>query len=139
MKEGIPAIVLMSHGPLSQALLESAELIVGKIENVAYMCLEAGDNPAEFKEELKKLLDSLPEKKLVLVDLLGGTPCNSFMGVFNQIKFKTNAIAGMNLPMLLEAVNCRRNMAGVELSDCIEESGKESICNIVERVFGTKY
>ncbi len=133
LKENLPVIVLLSHGPLAEALLESARLIAGDIENAAYLCLEEGDNPQDFKKEIEKLLNSFTQRKLVMVDLLGGTPCNSFVSVVNSLKSEVLAVSGMNLPMLLEVVGSRKSMTDTELSNCAQETGKESICNINER------
>ena len=133
LKENLPVIVLLSHGPLAEALLESARLIAGDIENAAYLCLEEGDNPQDFKKEIEKLLNSFTQRKLVMVDLLGGTPCNSFVSVVNSLKSEVLAVSGMNLPMLLEVVGSRKSMTDTELSNCTQETGKESICNINER------
>lgn len=133
LKEGLPVIVLMSHGPFAEALLESAKLIAGEIENTAYLCLEEGDNPLDFRKEIERLLNSFTQRKIVMVDLLGGTPCNSFVSVVNSLDSEVFAISGMNLPMLLEVISSRNSMTDIELSDCAQITGKESICNINER------
>lgn len=139
IKKDLPAIILMSHGPFAEALWKSAVLIAGAIDNIAYLCLEEGDNPQEFKEEVKRILDAIPSKKLVLVDLLGGTPCNSFAYAVNSLETGANAVSGMNLPMLLEMISCREEMNDVELADAAERAGKDSICNINEKLLGKKY
>lgn len=139
IKKDLPVIILMSHGPLAEALWKSAVLIAGAIDNIAYLCLEEGDNPQEFIKEVKRILDAIPCKKLVMVDLLGGTPCNSFAFVVNNLKTGANAVSGMNLPMLLEIISCRKDMNDVELADAAEISGKESICNVNEKLLGKKY
>lgn len=138
LEEELPVIVLMSHGTLAESLLKSASLIAGKVKNAAYLCLEEGDNPQEFKEEIKKLLSSFEQRKLVLVDLLGGTPCNSFISVVNTLSSEVTAVAGMNLPMLLEVISCREETTYKELIDCAQEIGKDGICNINERFFNVK-
>ncbi len=133
LKEDLPVIILMSHGPFAEALLESARLIAGEIENAAYLCLEEGDNPQDFRKEIEKLLNSFAQRKIVMVDLLGGTPCNSFVSVVNSLKSEVLAVSGMNLPMLLEVISSRKSMTDAELSDCAQAAGKESICNINEK------
>lgn len=135
----LTTIVLISHGYLAKELLNSAKLIAGEINNIAYACLEEGDNPEEFKEELKGLIDSIPTKKLLLVDLFGGTPCNSYISIINEIKDKSNAISGMNLPMLLEVITSRSFTDCSGLANIAENSGRESVCNINERLIKIKF
>lgn len=139
IKEGLTTVIMISHGYLSKELLESAQLIAGEIENIAYLCLEEGDNPEDFKTELKDLYENIPTKKLVLVDLFGGTPSNSYISILNQLSDKTNAVSGMNLPMLLEVITSRNNLDNGELAKVALEAGKESICNINERLLNVTF
>ena len=137
IEESLPVLVLMSHGYLASALLSSAKMIAGNdISSIVSICLEEGDNPQDFKDEVKKVLSELPKKRLVLVDLFGGTPCNSFLASLKDAEEKEAAIAGMNLPMLLELIGCRSGMDSEELRDLALNCGKESICNVTERIFG---
>ena len=136
----VPAILLMSHGLFAKELYGSAKLIAGEnVENIAYMCLEEGDNPDDFRQSVAEMLAKLPEDKVVLVDLLGGTPCNSFVKALNVSENKCNAIAGMNLPMLLELIGMRNGMNVTQLGELAVESGRQSVCNITERLLGVKY
>ena len=133
----LPVIVLMSHGYLASGLLGSAKMIAGEdIRSVVSACLEEGDNPEEFREEIRKLLNELPKERLVLVDLFGGTPCNSFLASLKDSIEKEAAIAGMNLPMLLELLGSRRGMDCTQLKELALSCGKESICNVTEKIFG---
>ena len=136
-EDNLPVIVLMSHGHFASALLGSAKMIAGEdIKNIVSICLEEGDNPQEFKDETKKVLAELPKDRLVLVDLFGGTPCNSFLASLKDCEEKEAAIAGMNLPMLLELLGSRRGMSPEQLRNLALECGKESVCNVTEKIFG---
>ncbi len=137
IENDLPVIVLMSHGYFALSLLGSAKMIAGDdIKSIATVCLEEGDNPLDFKEEVKKLLSELPKERIVLVDLFGGTPCNSFLASLRDEKEKEGAVSGMNLPMLLELLGGRKGMDRTQLIDLALNCGKESICNITEKIFG---
>lgn len=136
----LPAVILVSHGMLAQGLFNSASLIFGEdIENIAYLCLEPGDSPDDFKTELSKFLEEYRTQIIVLADLFGGTPSNCFISAINTAKNKCNAVTGMNLPMLLEILSNRAGKTTGELSDIAESSGKESIVNVTQQLMGIKY
>ena len=63
-----------------------------------------------------------------MTDLEGGTPCNqSLLGTMNQPDVLV--LSGMNLPMLLEALNCRHEYALPELARHLLDVGKTNILN----------
>lgn len=71
-------IVLVTHGDFSKEILKSAELVVGPCEDVKYITLHRTDNVEDknslFKEYIKEA--DKGDGVLVMVDLLGGSPCN---------------------------------------------------------------
>ena len=103
----IPGVLCISHGPLAGALIESAEMIAGKFENLASLGLEPSDSQESFKADLEAILGELPEETMVLVDIFGGTPCNVLMRLANEKQKPVYAVAGMNLTMLLDVLNSR--------------------------------
>ena len=106
--ENIPGILLLSHGPFCQALLESAQMIGGEAVNVVAL--------------------PLPEGSIVLFDLASGTPFNQMMMKSGGEEFP--GLCGMNLPVLLEAMTMREAMKGSELVALLEESAKAAVVNI---------
>lgn len=124
----LPGILLLSHGPLCEAILSSARLIAGSCDNVAALPLREDDDVEAYGDKAMVLFKSMPEGSIVLFDLLGGTP-------FNQLMMKSGGeafpgLCGMNLPMLLEAVSLREVMNGDELIDTLADSAREAVVNI---------
>ena len=126
--ENIPGILLLSHGPFCQALLESAQMIGGEAVNVVAMPLFENASIEEYGEQAMQTFKEMPEGSIVLFDLASGTP-------FNQMMMKRNGeafpgLCGMNLPVLLEAITMREAMQGEELIEFLAETAKAAVVNI---------
>ncbi|MFT8493627.1 MAG: PTS mannose transporter subunit IIAB, partial [Liquorilactobacillus satsumensis] len=93
-------IVIATHGNFGIELLNSAEMIIGKTDNVYNVSLEPGMSFENFTSIAQKLLDSLSGPILTLVDLFGGTPSNVM--TFLSRKRSQKIIAGVNLPMFID-------------------------------------
>jgi PTS system mannose-specific IIA component len=125
----------VTHGSLGKAALEAVEIIAGKQDNVSAIGLYHGDDPEIFGNKILKSIQSLSynsESILVIVDFYGGTPCNQVMRLLQNHNFK--AIAGLNLPMLLELLVSDRNNTDLDkiVSESIEK-GKNGIINLNQK------
>lgn len=126
--ENIPGILLLSHGPLCQALLESAQMIGGEAVNVVALPLLENASIDEYGEKAMQTFKQMPEGSIVLFDLASGTPFNQMMMKSGGEEFP--GLCGMNLPVLLEAMTMREAMKGSELVALLEESAKAAVVNI---------
>lgn len=119
-------ILLISHGSFSKGLANAAELIVGKQENLMFLGLEHEDGVEELAEKVTSALESLDTGAgvLVLVDFLGGTPCNVMARLLSRYD-KVQCVVGVNLAMLLHVCAER------EYSDDLEKLSKE--CTVIGR------
>lgn len=127
-------LIIVSHGKLSQGLLESAELIAGKQENIRVLSFNYGDNLMDLISKVNQLIIefSVDSEVLVLTDLLGGSPSNATAANMQNLKFR--CITGVNLPMLLQAIILRNDDVKLdEIYDEIFKAGKEGI-NDLEKV-----
>ena len=125
-----PGIVLLSHGPLATALLKTMELIYTEVENVAAFSLEEGDNVEEFYGEMEQALESYEKGCICLVDLMGGTPCNQLRKYSFLREKQVHGVLGMNLPMLLSAIEVRQTAVSLEeMVNQLIQDGQESIEN----------
>ena len=115
-------ILLVSHGSFSKGLVNAAELIVGKQENMTFLGLEHEDGVEELEAKVTAALKSLDTGLgvLVLVDFLGGTPCNVMARLLSQYD-RVQCIVGVNLAMLLHVCGER------EYSDDLETLSKECL------------
>ncbi|WP_301109573.1 PTS sugar transporter subunit IIA [Sporosarcina sp.] len=118
-------IVVTGHGGFPNGILESVQLIAGKIEKIAVI---------PFNEDSEKLLADL-ESAIVEVDsgkgvvcftdLAGGTPFN-VSGKIAATRDNVRVIGGTNSPMLLSAL-FKRNLSLDEFTSTAIQDGKDSI------------
>lgn len=127
---GLPGIIILSHGPLAGALIESMKLIYGETDNLASLELQEGDSTEEFYEEIATVYEAMPPNSVFLIDLFGGSPFNqvTLYGLKKGIQLK--AITGVNLGMLLEAVSLRN--AGGDFSEKLEQIGKDGVMDVAK-------
>lgn len=121
-------ILLLSHGPFAASLLEAAKMICGDIAKAEALAFYEGDNTDIYGGQIRQKLEEYGEGTLVLVDLFGGTPFNQLVSKCHDLNFA--AVAGVNLPMLLEAVYLRDQYSGQELIDKTIEAGSTSIYDV---------
>ena len=101
-------IILASHGDLAKGILMSAEMIVGKQNNLEVVTLNPNDSPSDFKQQLIDKINCFEDKRqvLFLVDLWGGTPFNQISSYIAD-KPEYGLISGLNLGMLSECLLTR--------------------------------
>lgn len=93
-------LLICSHGPLAEALIESVKVVYGEVEDIKSLCLYPEDSIDEFEKELIEYCEKTTPL-LALCDMLGGSPCLCLA------RTKVPTIVGMNLPTLLEVI-CQR-------------------------------
>lgn len=123
-------IILASHGEFAKGILQSSEMIFGEQENVKAVTLMPSEGPDDLKAKIKKSIQSFDNQDeiLFLVDLWGGTPFNQVNTLFEEYKDKWAIVAGMNLPMVIEAYASRLSMESAqEIAASILKSSKEGV------------
>jgi PTS system mannose-specific IIA component len=124
-------IVIVSHGQLGAALVDSAEMILDRKEKIFSVSVSSVSTKVEqMRDDLLQVIDQANEGSgvIILTDLFGGTPSNlsiSALGIRN-----VEVVAGVNLPMLLKLLMLREQCSEISLEDaCIlaEEAGKKQI------------
>lgn len=125
----VPGILLLSHGPLSEGLLKSFQLIQGTVENMTAFQLEEGDDPDAYREAFVHLYECMPEKSVFLIDVFGGTPFNEVLKYFLNKGCEIRAVCGMNLGMLLEASVMRKQKEKDFLVE-LEQIGRECVIDV---------
>ena len=123
-------IILASHGDFAKGILQSGAMVFGEQENVKAVTLMPSEGPNDFKEKLKEAIASFDnqDEVLFLVDLWGGTPFNQANTIFEEHKDKWAIVAGMNLPMLIEAYAARLSMESAQkIAANILKSAKEGV------------
>ena len=123
-------IILATHGNFATGILQSASMIFGEQPNVAAVTLQPNEGPDDVRSKMEEAVASFedPEQVLILVDLWGGTPFNQSNGLIAGHEDKWAIVAGLNLPMLIDAYASRMMMETAhELAVQISGSAKEGV------------
>lgn len=127
-------IILATHGEFAEGILQSGSMIFGEQENVQAVTLHPSDSPESLKERMLAAIATFDDQNevLFLVDLWGGTPFNQANNLCGEHP-NWAIVAGLNLPMLIEAYSSRFSMeTAKEIAVAILESAKEGIKATVE-------
>lgn len=123
-------IILASHGEFAKGILQSSEMIFGQQENVKAVTLMPSEGPNDIRAKLEEAIASFEnqDEVLFLVDLWGGTPFNQANTLFEEHKDKWAIVAGLNLPMLIEAYGARFSMESAhEIAAYVLQPGREGV------------
>jgi mannose/fructose/sorbose-specific phosphotransferase system IIA component len=127
-------IILAAHGPLPEALLESADMILGDTENIFPLKLMPGDSLEGLIDRMRSAVEEVNTGQgvLILLDLFGGTPSNAAALITQQVE-GVHAVSGVNVPMLLETLLARQNSEDARvLAGTAASSGSQGIVDIAE-------
>ena len=120
-------IILITHGRLGRELINAAEFILGKIEQVECISIEPNLEPERLHQSLTQALKRLQSDAgvLILTDMFGGTP-NNISLAFHQ-EGKVEVVTGVNLPMVIKTVTDRKSKSLTELAGVVGAAGRDSI------------
>ncbi|MCE2716921.1 MAG: PTS sugar transporter subunit IIA [Pseudomonadota bacterium] len=120
-------VLLLTHGTLGKALIETLETIMGPQDNIRYITCNPHDDPEVKRQELHKSIDEINTGKgvVILTDMFGGTPSNLAMSVLG-IK-PVEVIAGVNLPMFIKFVENRNSHVLPEVAQKAFDAGRKYI------------
>lgn len=129
------SLIIGTHGSFSKELINSAELIYGKLENVNYITFLPEEGQNDLINKYKDIINKLDNdsKILFLVDLFGGSPFNaaSILAFDND---NIDMVTGVNLPMLLEVYSNLNNSTLNELVEIAVNSAQKSICSLKKSI-----
>ncbi|MBC1436362.1 PTS mannose transporter subunit IIAB [Listeria rocourtiae] len=123
-------IILATHGEFAEGILQSGTMIFGEQENVKAITLMPSEGPDDIRAKMEAAIASFDsqDEVLFLVDLWGGTPFNQANGLYEDHKDKWAIVAGLNLPMLIEAFASRFSMnSAQEIAKAILTPGQEGV------------
>ena len=125
-------LVLVTHGQLAKEMLETADQILGKTtEGVKTMSVTEATSVDQGAKELQNLMGDTPDGVVILTDIFGGSATNIALRATKEIA-KAHVITGLNLSMLLTALNSRKKLTEKELALKIESDGKRAVINATE-------
>ena len=123
-------IILATHGDFAKGILQSGSMIFGDQPNVAAVTLQPSEGPADIRGKMEEAVASFddPDQVLIMVDLWGGTPFNQANGLISGHEDTWAIVAGLNIPMLIDAYASRMTMeTAQEIAVQISGSGKDGV------------
>lgn len=122
------AVIVATHGELSNEVVKVSEMIFGKQENVGVVTFLKEEKIEDLKRKYNEQLSSLNKDDgvLFLVDIFGGSPFKiaSSIALEND---NMDIITGVNLPMLLEIYKLRDYLGLKEIVKFTKDSAKNGI------------
>ena len=124
-----PAIglVLVTHGQLAAALRAALEHVVGPLEGMATVCIDADDDMETRRQDILAGVSAVNAGQgvIVLTDMFGGTPSNLAISIME--KGSVEVIAGVNLPMLVKLAGLRDSASLNDAVAAAEQAGRKYI------------
>lgn len=121
-------IVIATHSKLGDALIDAAEFIIGnRPETTVSVSINLNENADKLRQKIVEGIKKVDQKEgvLILTDMFGGTPSNLSYSFLEE--GRVEVISGVNLPMLIKAVEARKKTQLSELAVDLEAFGKKSI------------
>ena len=104
-------IIIASHGEFAAGIKQSGSMIFGEQEKVESVVFMPSEGPHDLQRKLQEAIAKVDsEEILFLVDLWGGSPFNQANKLFEEAPEHRAIVAGLNLPMLIEAYASRFSM-----------------------------
>jgi PTS system mannose-specific IIA component len=120
--------LILSHGRLAEALVDTARHIVGELHDVHFLALDWNEPRESLVARVRQEIAALDtgEGVLILTDLFGDTPSNLALELVNA--GRVEVVTGVNLPMVLR-LGClgSRPVQLTELARWIQAKGRQGI------------
>jgi len=121
-------IVIVSHRQLGDALIDAVEFILGeKPPALAAVSIDLNESVDKLRAKITRGLKAVDQKAgvLILTDMFGGTPSNLSYSFLEEGRIEV--ISGVNLPILIKAINSRNETDLNKLATSLEAYGKTTI------------
>ena len=120
---------LVCHKPLGSSLQKCVEFSIGEsIEEIINIEVTPNDSLAEIQDVIEKAWHKCgkPREIFVFSDLKGATPCNGLFSWLRGKKILYKGVTGINLPMLVCAIN-HKNLSLDSLLEKVLEAKDKGI------------
>ena len=135
--EHVVGILIISHGALGEALIQSAGHMLGKpLAGVGQLKVTARDDPEALLAQGRDLVKQLDQGQgvLVMTDIFGATPGNITARLLAA--GKVEGISGASLPMLVRALTYRTSPLATVLEKAMS-GGHEGVVHMnADRCYG---
>ena len=126
-------ILIVTHGPLAEALKVSAGMFFPQASGIATLSLNPQDNPLELKDRIVTEVRKVNEGDgvLIFVDLFAGTPCNmTALALAELSDIPIQCLVGVNLPLVMEALGSLNSMDLHALTAHLPQIAADTILNL---------
>ena len=126
-------LILITHGDLGSALLETASTICccGAKQSITFFSVSGKVNLDDLELKIKEAFSE--EGTLILVDTFGGTSSNIALKCAAESK-KVSVVCGVNLNMVLAALNNQDKLNLSDLTTKVITDGKKAILEATELI-----
>ena len=121
-------IVIVTHRQLGDALIDAAVSIIGsQPQKTVAVSIDLNESAEVLRDRISQGIKKVEQQEgvLILTDMFGGTPSNLSYSFLEE--GQVEVLSGVNLPILIKALNFRKKADLSELAKTLEESGKKSI------------
>jgi len=120
-------LLIISHCNLGRELLNSAELILGRLDAADAIPINQTTETEGMLKMISKKIEALDNGQgvLVLTDMFGGTPSNLSLSFLKE--GRVEVLTGVNLPMVVAVAQDRDRLSLSELGEMAQKAGKRSI------------
>jgi PTS system mannose-specific IIA component len=121
-------IVIVTHGELGKTLIQTAELVLGDpLDAATAVSVDLKESADRLRKKIGAGIKAVDQGDgvLILTDMFGGTPSNLSLSFLEEGQI--DVLTGVNLPVLIRAVNMRKENSLGELAESVETYGKKSI------------
>jgi len=121
-------IVIVTHRELGDALVGAAEFIIGsQPESIESISIDLSENAEKLRQKIDRGIKQVmgTEGVIILTDMFGGTPSNLAYSFLEEGRI--DVLSGVNLPILIQAINMRKKLKLDQLAANLEAFGKRSI------------
>jgi PTS system mannose-specific IIA component len=121
-------ILLVTHEQIGAVLIDAAEFITGtRPEYVTAVSINLNEDAEKLHDKIRAGIKKVyhPMGVLILTDMFGGTPSNLSYSFLEEDRVEV--LTGVNLPILIKAIDTRENTNLLEMTKALEVYGKKSI------------
>jgi len=127
-------LMIVTHGPLAKAFKESTKMFFKDVDDIESIGLYSTESAEDLKNKIMNSVEKIDDGDgvLIFVDFFGGSPFNVTASIILELEgsHKLECLAGVNMPLLMEAVSMRSQMELSELVSHLESISANSISNL---------
>jgi len=121
-------IVIVTHRNLGEALIDAAQFVLGDSpEGIIAVSIDLKESAEVLRKKISSAITAVgaSDGVLILTDMFGGSPSNLSYSFLEEGRIEV--ISGVNLPILIKAINTRDKEPLETLAETLEQYGKKSI------------